>query len=67
MKNAELHAIDSKWNNQPYHIKIKVPPLGATFIKIKKETMKKEVIKKETTKKSKKKKSKTKKSDKSNQ
>ena len=35
MKNAELYAIDGKWHNQPYHIKIKVPPLGATFIKLK--------------------------------
>ena len=35
MKNAELYAIDNKWHNQPYHIKIKVPPLGATFIKLK--------------------------------
>ena len=40
MKNSELHAIDSKWHNKPYHIKIKVPPLGATFIKIKKDTIK---------------------------
>lgn len=35
MKNTELYAIDNKWHNQPYHIKIKVPPLGATFIKLK--------------------------------
>lgn len=35
MKNAELYAVDNKWHNQPYHIKIKVPPLGATFIKLK--------------------------------
>ncbi|WP_026255183.1 1,4-alpha-glucan branching protein GlgB [Terrisporobacter glycolicus] len=35
MKNAELFAIDEKWHNKPYHIKIKVPPLGATFIKLK--------------------------------
>lgn len=35
MKNAELYAIDNKWHNQPYYIKIKVPPLGATFIKLK--------------------------------
>lgn len=35
MKNDELYAIDNKWHNQPYHIKIKVPPLGATFIKLK--------------------------------
>ena len=36
MKNSELHAQDSNWHNQPYHIKIKVPPMGATFIKLKK-------------------------------
>lgn len=35
MKNNQLHAIDEKWHNQPYHVKIKVPPLGATFIKLK--------------------------------
>lgn len=35
MKNAELFALDEKWHNKPYHIKIKVPPLGATFIKLK--------------------------------
>lgn len=35
MKNAELLALDEKWHNKPYHIKIKVPPLGATFIKLK--------------------------------
>lgn len=35
MKNSKLFAIDSKWHNKPYHIKIKVPPLGATFIKLK--------------------------------
>ena len=34
MKNNELFAIDEKWHNKPYHIKIKVPPLGATFIKL---------------------------------
>ena len=36
MKNNELFAIDGKWHNKPYHIKIKVPPLGATFIKLSK-------------------------------
>ncbi|MBN9648525.1 1,4-alpha-glucan branching protein GlgB [Terrisporobacter glycolicus] len=35
MKNADLFALDEKWHNKPYHIKIKVPPLGATFIKLK--------------------------------
>ena len=35
MKNAELFAVDEKWHNKPYHIKIKVPPLGATFVKLK--------------------------------
>ncbi|WP_434799764.1 1,4-alpha-glucan branching protein GlgB [Terrisporobacter vanillatitrophus] len=35
MKNADLFAVDEKWHNKPYHIKIKVPPLGATFIKLK--------------------------------
>lgn len=33
MKNAELVAQKEKWHNKEYHIKIKVPPLGATFIK----------------------------------
>ena len=33
MKKDTLHAIDEKWHNKPYHIRIKVPPLGATFIK----------------------------------
>ena len=33
MKNAELISNDEKWHNQNYHIRIKVPPLGATFIK----------------------------------
>ena len=36
MKKDTLHAIDEKWHNKPYHIRIKVPPLGATFIKMKK-------------------------------
>lgn len=33
MRNAELVAQKEKWHNKEYHIKIKVPPLGATFIK----------------------------------
>ena len=37
MKKDTLHAIDEKWHNKPYHIRIKVPPLGATFIKMKKK------------------------------
>lgn len=36
MENDDLFAIDEKWHNKPYHIKIKVPPLGATFIKLSK-------------------------------
>ena len=36
MKDDYLFAIDDKWHNKPYHIKIKVPPLGATFIKLSK-------------------------------
>ena len=33
MKGSELFSINSKWHNKEHHIKIKVPPLGATFIK----------------------------------
>lgn len=36
MENSELNAVDEKWHNKDYHIKIKVPPLGTTFIKGKK-------------------------------
>lgn len=36
MENAELNAVEEKWHNKDYHIKIKVPPLGTTFIKGKK-------------------------------
>ena len=37
MNGAELFSEDKKWNNKDYSIKIKVPPLGATFIKMKKD------------------------------
>ena len=37
MENAELFSQDENWHNKPYHIRIKVPPLGATFIKLKRE------------------------------
>ena len=37
MENAKLVSIDEKWHNKDYHITIKVPPLGATFIKLNKE------------------------------
>ncbi len=33
MDGAELFAKHEKWHNKDYHITIKVPPLGATFIK----------------------------------
>lgn len=33
MKNVELEAVNNKWHNKDFHIKIKVPPLGTTFIK----------------------------------
>jgi 1,4-alpha-glucan branching enzyme len=33
MDRAELFAKHEKWHNKDYHITIKVPPLGATFIK----------------------------------
>lgn len=33
MENSELVAINEKWHNKNYHINIKVPPLGVTFIK----------------------------------
>ncbi|MGL5330410.1 MAG: 1,4-alpha-glucan branching protein GlgB [Peptostreptococcaceae bacterium] len=36
MKNDELFSVNEKWHNKENYIKIKVPPLGATFIKLKK-------------------------------
>ena len=33
MKNSQLISYPDKWHNQNHHIKIKVPPLGVTFIK----------------------------------
>lgn len=33
MKESELVAKNEKWHNKNYHINIKVPPLGAVFIK----------------------------------
>lgn len=39
MENAQIFSQSQKWHNQPYHIKIKVPPLGATFIKIVKDNI----------------------------
>lgn len=33
MEDTELFAKYEKWHNKDYHITIKVPPLGATFIK----------------------------------
>ena len=44
MADAELVSVDEKWHNKPYHITIKVPPLGATFIKLKREKVKKDVV-----------------------
>ncbi len=50
MKNQILHSVNSKWNNQNYHINIKVPPMGATFIKLKtKEEIKQIVLEEETS------------------
>ena len=37
MGDAKIYSTDEKWHNQPYHINIKVPPLGATFIKMTEE------------------------------
>jgi 1,4-alpha-glucan branching enzyme len=37
----------SKWHNQPYHIEIDVPPLGASFIKLKKN-MDESILKKQS-------------------
>ncbi len=34
MEGSTLYAIDEKCHNKPHHIKVKVPPLGATFIKM---------------------------------
>ncbi len=33
MKNSELTSYPEKWHNKDNHIRIKVPPLGAVFIK----------------------------------
>ena len=33
MENSELTSYPEKWHNKDNHIRIKVPPLGATFIK----------------------------------
>ena len=33
MKNSDLKSYPENWHNQKYHIQIKVPPLGVTFIK----------------------------------
>ena len=44
MADAELVSVDEKWHNKPYHITIKVPPLGATFIKLKREKVKEDVV-----------------------
>ena len=35
MKESELVSKNEKWHNKNYHINIKVPPLGAIFIKLK--------------------------------
>ena len=37
MNGAELFSINEKWHNKDHNIKIKVPPLGVTFIKLKEE------------------------------
>ena len=39
MANDELVAECGKWHNKDYHIKIKVPPMGVTFIKGKNITL----------------------------
>ena len=36
MESSELTSYPEKWHNKDNHIRIKVPPLGATFIKMKK-------------------------------
>ncbi len=33
MNDREMVAVDEKWHNKDYHIRIKVPPMGVTFIK----------------------------------
>ena len=38
MKHSQIEAVKEKWHNQQYHIQIKVPPLGATFIKLVKKS-----------------------------
>ncbi|MEG0842890.1 MAG: 1,4-alpha-glucan branching protein GlgB [Romboutsia sp.] len=45
MNGCVLHAVDERWHNKDFHIKIKVPPLGATFIKGKNLIYKKIYIK----------------------
>jgi len=34
--NANLVATSVSWHNQPYSIKLKVPPLATTYLKLKK-------------------------------
>ncbi|MCY6483866.1 1,4-alpha-glucan branching protein GlgB [Clostridium aestuarii] len=33
LNTDDIHPIREKWNNQPYHINIKIPPLSTIFIK----------------------------------
>jgi 1,4-alpha-glucan branching enzyme len=39
MENQEISAECGKWHNKDYHIKVKVPPMGVTFIKGKNITL----------------------------
>ncbi|MGL5347766.1 MAG: 1,4-alpha-glucan branching protein GlgB [Peptostreptococcaceae bacterium] len=39
MEGNELVAVCEKWHNKDYHIKVKVPPMGVTFIKGKNITL----------------------------
>ncbi|WP_443082192.1 1,4-alpha-glucan branching protein GlgB [Terrisporobacter sp.] len=39
MESTKIFSQEEKWQNQPHHIKIKVPPMGATLIKVIKDSI----------------------------
>lgn len=53
LNTGTIHTIREKWNNQSYHINIKIPPLSTIFIKpiLQKKIFKKVTLKKSTLKK----------------
>ena len=48
VNNSIMKAVDESWNNQDYHITIKVPPLAAIYIKPYMEYSTKKVVRKLT-------------------